>query len=318
MSSDDILSSVAKMWFARMMEGESKINERVTWGLETKAQVPLVQALTLGAGILAALVGMMLFGWAVAWILELKITAGDVLLAGTLITLGVAGLVVASVLVFRSGNMGLRVVYALVLAVVLAVGIAGTLTSARGQFDLLHGVALVLVPVLLVPGVALTYRQLADLFDPHGKTSPVERMMRPYIPQMFAGGTDEEGPGRLRVPYRVNGQVPVPEKPKGNVEGDVVVGLHPDDANLVDFVREAKRRGLARRKWLQKGRPNYVLPTTGTEVGRDTYDALIEEIVEWGFVAPGGDGKRAHWLMSWEDVIATIETEMVRQLGAAE
>lgn len=314
MSNDEFGQTFLKIWIARMMEGESQIAETIKWDRETKANVPHFQALTAAEGILLLILGLGLFGWSVAWLLKWDITAGDVLLVGTgALTLLVALSAIAST-VLRSESKPVAWAFGGFFLLLLAVGVAAALTSARERFDFWHAAALALVPVLMIPGAALTYRQLIDLLDPFGKTSPMERMMRDYLPRLFGEGT---GPQRLSVPYRVNGELRPAHVDDGEQPG-TVLHVAPQDANLADFIREAGRRGLGRRKWLMKGRENYVLPSTKTEVGRDIYDDLIEQAEQWGFVTPGGGGSRANWLVSPKAALARLEAEMVAQLREGE
>jgi hypothetical protein len=49
--------------------------------------------------------------------------------------------------------------------------------------------------VVAIPGILLAYRQGRDLLDPFGKTSPMERMLRPHIANMLMGPQEEAEEG---------------------------------------------------------------------------------------------------------------------------
>lgn len=306
--SESFGESLLKFWFARALEGESQIQEHIQWDRETKGLVPLVQAAGVALGVGSVVVGLALMGWGATRAINVHITPTDALLAGVLLALALVILAIAARFIFR---MAQPIVSASLAVAVFLLVVVGVLMALFGELDTGAGLALAGATAILVAGLSLAYRQLVDLLDPFGKTSPVERMMRPYLAQLFTG--QQEQVNRLSVPYRINGTLREPAAAMA-ADGEPVVRIHRDDLALIEFIREAERRGLSRRKWLQKRQPNVVLPRSGVEVGRDIYDDMVARLAQWGIVSPGGEGKASHWMMNAADGIELIEREIVAQV----
>lgn len=311
--SDDFTGMILKILAARWFEGESQIQEHIDWTPKTKGMVPLAQAATAAVGILALLVGLGMLGWGTGQVIDVEITVMDAVLVGVMVcVLLVVSLAVAR-WVLKTGPTVVIAGFALLVMVVMLVALTGALAGDGMAAPAV--VALGLAPAFLVAGGALAYRQLQDLLDPFGKTSPAERMVAPYISQLFGSGQGEVR--RLTVPYRVNGALRAPVA-AAREDGEPIVEVHVDDMALAEFIDEAARRGLARRSWLVKGGQNVLLPRSGVRVGRDVFDELMGRLVAWGFVDPGGEGAAAHWLVPPGEALETLEREMVEQLGEGE
>lgn len=306
--SDDFGSKLLQLLLVRAMEGESQIKETLEWNRETKGIVPLVQALGVMAGLAAMSLGLGMLGWGATRAVDVHIDLGGTLLIGVLLLLGLSGIYGLARHFFQTSPVivaaGLGVILFLVLLAALLLAIFG------GRLDLWAVLALVASPPVLVAGIALGYRQLIDLLDPYGKTSPVERQMFPYLGELFVGS--QEQAKRLDVPYRINGEMREPASEL--MDGEPIVRIHRDDLALIEFISEAAQRGLSRRKWLQRGQQNVILPRSGVEVGRDTYDEMMTRMIDWGFVTPGGEGRSSHWMTRPADAVQVIEREIVAQL----
>jgi len=91
-----------------------------------------------------------------------------------------------------------------------------------------------------LPGALLAYRQVRELVDPFGKTSPVERKLLPLIEDIFNVSQEEEPPRRV---------VEVRTELGEYVTDSKVLGL--DEDRLAAFAKELVRCGwdLAESRW---------------------------------------------------------------------
>lgn len=300
--SDGFMRQFLQMMLVRAMEGESQIKEVYQHGTETKFKVQALQMLSVFCALCGLTLGLWLIGGQLVWLLDLELKAGDYLLVaiGAVALLG-GGAMLAQ-FAFQTKHRVIQSVMGLGVAIVLVVAVLVAVNSRREDWTILRGIGMVTGTSLVVACGAWAYNQLCELIDPFGKQSPVERMMMPYLPQLF-GGEEEETEFTRLLPYRRNGQQQATST--GPRQGP---RLHPGDADLVDFIAEARVRGLARKAWL-KGR-KYKLPATSNRVTRNRFDELIEMAVHWGFVEPGGEGVAAQWLVRPEDALRTLLLEM--------
>lgn len=312
MARDDFGSMFMRFWMARMMEGESQIQEHIEWTPRTKGLVPLAQAATMFLGLLAVVLGLGLLAWGATRVVEVDLSALDALLAGVLLGLLLLLAVVAVQSLLQGSAASVVGGFGALVGLVAVAGLVLALT--RDRLDAPAAWAVATAPVLMVAGGALAWRQMLDLVDPFGKVSAMERRIAPYIPMLFEGPEQAE---RLVIPYRVNGELREPAAAM-RADGEPIVRARREDVALVEFIREAETRGLSRRGWLRRNRANVVLPRSGMEVGRDTYDEMIGELAAWGIVARGGEGHRHHWMMRPAEAIGLIEREMVSQLVEGE
>lgn len=307
---DDFSRAILQFLIAKSFEGESQIDERIDWNAETKGRVPLVQALTATVGLTMSMVGLFLLGWQATWLLGLDLDVFGALLVATFALILLLLLMAAIRALTNSYSAGVLVVLAASLVILLAMG-ALAYASDR-ELSMWHGFALIAGMALLMPGLALTYRQLADLIDPFGKTSPLERMLYPYLGTIFGeqGEPVQPEPRRL-VPFRHNGAVSAVSTGTG-----ARYDVHPDDLDLLAFIREASQRGLAREALVTK--PRIKLRPTGTEITRGVYDAMMRRASEeWGFIDRGGEGHPAHWLVEPSTALGVLEAEIQRIRGEA-
>ena len=301
---DDFTNSLLKLWMARALEGESQIEERIDWNTETKGRVPLVQMATAAIGLLAVLVGLGLLGSQAAWLFDLDLTIGDYLLV-TVFGLLVCLLVMAAVRVLSNTNNRNTVLLVTGAILVVLVGaILAAVVSKRQELDILHSGAIMFGIALFLPGLALSYRQLTDLVDPFGKTSPMERMIYPYL-DVLLGAQAQPDPELARlIPHRVSGHTQA-------ISSNGAFQVHPDDLNLIAFIREASLRGLARADLVTD--PRIKLRPTGTELTRDVYDTLLHRASdEWGFIRRGGGGHASVWLIEPAQALTLLEEEAKR------
>lgn len=192
----------------------------------------------------------------------------------------------------------------------MATGIWLVFVVAAGQAAAEHEtwalLALAVGLALGVPGGILVYRQGRDLIDPYGKTSPVERMLMPYLAKLFdVEEEEEEGetPGRM-VPVRSGARTEAVRAAPWTLD------VHPHDAELLEFMGLAKVKGLGQASWLENGR--VVLRSTGVEVTRGVWDRIMEDLVRWGFVDRGGGGRAASWLVEPERARGILRREVER------
>lgn len=170
-------------------------------------------------------------------------------------------------------------------------GIGGALArESQHSFPILELIKVVLGLGLLIATWPLAINQYRGLIDPYWRQSPFERAVIPYILSLIDTESEEDGQEVARlIPWRNNGRIGAtsaePEEPG--------IPLHPDDADLIDFLTEARGRGIARSAWV-KG-DAHQLPHTGNYVSRDKFDELIGRLVAWGYVVPGGHGRAATW-----------------------
>jgi hypothetical protein len=299
---DDLLKSFLQMMLVRAMQGESQIQEQYHHGVETKAKVQAAQAISIFAAVCLVLLGMGLIGGQLAWLMDLTLTAGDYLLVfiAAVMLLAAGGWLASRA--FSGKQRVVQSVMGLAMALLITVAAISAVNAHREEWSIWRAAALVVGMGLIVSCGSWAYRQLTELLDEFGKTSPMERMMMPYLEELF-GQTAEPQYTRL-VPYRRGGE----QLATSNGATAEPPPLHPDDQDLLDFIEEAQRRGLSRGAWLDG--PKYKLPTTGNRVTRDRYDTLVRLLAHWGFIALGGDGAGHDWLLEPDQALEILQGEM--------
>jgi uncharacterized membrane protein YhaH (DUF805 family) len=293
-SGDSFGDMLLKLIITRAAQGESEIQEHIERNAHTAATMPLAQAGAAAVGIVAVLVGLGLIGWQAAWLLDWDLTPGDFLLVGCL---GIIIFFSAVAIIHRlahDANHPTILLLAAALGGLLLIGILAALLSHRHALTWWRAMAIVAGLACLIPGLALAYRQLVDLTDPFGKTSAMERMIRPYFGQLF-GQPDPEPEYSRFMPYT-----------NANGTKAVSVGTGPlgkEDAKLLEFAQRGAGVGLSRRVWLGK-----TLTCTGESVTRDVYDGLVARMVRLGYAIPAPSrGKSARWAIAPTDAIAHLE-----------
>jgi hypothetical protein len=306
--SDDFRKALLQMLMIRGFTGESEIKEHINWDVQTRGKVPLVQAFTGMVGIFCILVGLFLLGGQVGVLTGLDLTPADYLFAAVL---GLTAFLVVMGLLYRamrSATQGTVAILAAGLALILVLAMISAVAGAAERFTIWRGLASALGIVLLLPGLALAYRQLVDLIDPFGKTSPMERMMVPYLAHLFIGEPIAPAPPARLIPRRVAGQLTDAVSYAPEVDH---YDIAREDLDFVAFIAEAARYGLARNVLIR--RPRIRLRPSGTILTRDVYDAMMERAdVEWGFVDRGGDGIAATWRVNPEDALRILRDEIRR------
>lgn len=162
---------------------------------------------------------------------------------------------------------------------------------------------------LAIPGAILTYRQGADLLDPFGKTSPMERMLRPYLKDLMVG--KEPDVVEVLKPYPVyigtNGHIVSMDA----IDTDAETMMQPEFEDFAEFLRMAKSRGLSRDALVT--RPRLTMPS-GQELSRPYWETMMAIGEEWGILDRGGSGRPSHWLMEPAEAIQRIEL-VINQAG---
>lgn len=292
-------SGILKALIAKWAGDESSIQERVERNVHTGATMPLAQSAAGAAGLFAALVGLGILVSQTAELFGYRIVPGDALFLGSVTVF----LFLASVVIFRqlasTYNPATIGLLSTALAGLVLLGFIGTVFSRRDELTWWRVALCAAGLVLIVFGLALAYREIADLLDPHGKTSAFERMIRPYLPLLF--GLPEPEPEYSRfVPFR-----------RGNGAEVLNIGdgpLGPEDAELLEFARRAASVGLSRRLWLGQ-----TLECTNQPVTRDKFEELVGRLVHLGYVTPGGQGIAARWAVPAAEVVADLEAQVAMQ-----
>ena len=301
--SDDLLKSFLQMMLVRAMQGESQIQEQYHHGVETKAKVQAAQALSIFAATCLVVLGMILVGGQLVWLMDLDLTAGDylfVFIAATMLV-GAGGWLASRA--FSGRHRLIQAVMGLAIALLVAAAAISAVNAHRNDWTVLRAAALVVGVALIVSCGSWGYRQLTELLDEFGKTSPMERMMMPYLSELFQ---QQAEPTYTRlVPWRRGGEQ---RATSNGARTEEPPPLHPDDQDLIDFVAEAQRRGLSRAAWLEGAK--YVLPHTRNRVTRDRYDVLVRLAARWGFVVLGGDGMATDWLLEPDQALEILTGEM--------
>lgn len=212
-------------------------------------------------------------------------------------------------------------------------GLAFTLSVALaffGVFLLMRSAALDFrgwgaVFLLLGPGLAFGFAMVAvnqarELVDTFWRKSPWEKMTGPasaHLLNSIAESDGDEGMVPRIIPYRLNG---------GDVQatsGLVVDGVPTDrrDVRLLDFLELAESLHVAptrRMMGVESKRP-YLLRQSRERLTRELYDAILADLVTWGFVRVAGRrGSRATWALDPRRAYAILERELVRRHNAAD
>ena len=300
----DWTRQLLQVMFMRAMEGESRIEEKWPDVVASRHTVRVKQWLGSMAGLLVCVVGLAAVGAPVAWAGGLT-SFLDIALVGTFVALitmliiGLSGWALANkppqLRILLSGLVGSLVLMAIIL---IALRIA--------EPEPWHAPLAMIGVVVLVPSLAFTYNQVRELIDPMGWLSALERQLTPYLHQMLDLPGEQQEYTRL-VPAHANGQTHAT-----SYQPNRTPPLHPDDLDLVAFIEEAQRRGLARSAWLE-GKQIKLRPT-GTHVSRNKYDELMNAAAKWGFVEPGGGGVAASWLIEPDQALEILKRE-IREVG---
>jgi hypothetical protein len=212
MTQDSFGEQLLKLMLVRTLEGESQIDEHIQWNRETKALVPLAQALTVAVGITAT----------------------------------VTGLIFIAIAVWEPKTWPLALL------------------------------SLALIPA----GLLLTYRQARELLDPFGKLSPMERMIRPYVGQLFTVDPPQPQPGKERIVLlRTRGLITNHADEEKQILGD-----------FGEFVARLPHKGTTLRAWEE-------------ELGRDIYNDYRDKLIEagyaqWKSIGPHGPHERQGWKLT--------------------
>lgn len=139
---------------------------------------------------------------------------------------------------------------------------------------------------LVISGALLTYRQSRELLDPYGKMSPMERMLKPYMGDVFGGmAIDPEG----RVLPRHTIEVQVKDKKTTNFLD--AAWLELSDDSLVAFARGLSAgRGLAEGAW-SKDR-------TAFPQGINEFRAVRSRLVQAGLVRRESTARNAAFVLT--------------------
>lgn len=295
--SDNFGDVLLKMIMARAAQGESQIEEHIERNAHTAASMPLAQAFVAGVGVLSTVVGLAAIGSQAAFLFGWRLLPGDYLLIAVIgLLIIVVSFAAVRILADQYSAAAVGVVVGGLVGLVI-VALIAALLSHRDSLTWWRAGLIALGLAALIPGVALSYRQLVDLVDPFGKTSAMERMIKPYLSQLFGGTEPEPEPEYSRfVPHRL-----------ANETAALNIGtgpLHPKDAELLEFVRRAATAGLSRRVWLGQ-----TLETSGQSVTRDRYEFMIDRLVHLGYVHPGGQGYAARWAVPPSEAVEDLENQ---------
>lgn len=288
---------------ARGMESESTIQERIEWSPRTKALLPLYQAFVGVIAGLMFLLGSGLLGANLNAGLDLGlIKVADMLFLGCVVA--IIGLLAVRGIMLWTQHLDQWIYWAVGGTVSLLLGLSVLALASETTWSewQLAGVGLGLA--LIAPGAALFIRIMADLLDPFGKTSPLERALLPFA-QRLLGQEEMDSqpePPPAAIPWRQAGQVRA-TSPAPDLSTHVL--LTRQEAALLEFLEESEVRGLGRSAWLGKDQPNVYLPHSRLEVTRETFDGLIDLAVHWGFIRKRGPRKTP------ERVVVAAEAEAI-------
>jgi hypothetical protein len=298
--------TLIQAWVLKGMEGESQIQEHIQWDLRTKGWMPLFQALGAVIGLNMIAVGLSFLGWGTGRLADIEIAFSDGMLVGTLFCLLFAVLMVVFGRLLNTSTRIVVIVFTLLLSLMIVSAVIVALR--QNKLDTWGTIAVIFAPSILIPGMALAYRQLFDLFDPFGKTSPLERMVRPHLAELMAGAP---GIPEMAIPYRIGTEF---REPLIELNGEDTVMINLRDRQMLEFIEVAKKRGLTRRNWIRRLQPNITLPVTGLEITKDEYNAMIDKLAAWGIIWRGGDGKATRWRIEPAKAIEFLNKEIISQV----
>lgn len=187
----------------------------------------------------------------------------------------------------------------------IALCLWGLGTAITEQFWHWYGVLGTMCAAGVLFWLAVIVNQWRELLDTFWRKSPAESALTPALAGVLESWAQEAQPD-------VEGRW-VPLKAAGDIRALMMADEgRPDNnhvpaqvADLVDFVALAGRLGLSRRAWLGKR-----LPSSGHEVTREMYDALIDTCDRLGYIERGGEGVAHTWRMDRSDVLRALGREM--------
>jgi hypothetical protein len=307
------IGQFVQMMLIRAMEGESQIKEQIQHSQETKSKLQASQALALFVAVCAMGAGLWLIGHGLAQTFKLEMEAGDFGLMGAAIVLAVV--MVAAVIrrLLAGMETGLQVVSTVLVILIAFAMIAAAAVKVKPieYAELLIGTA------ATIAGLSWAKHQMQELLDPMGRTSGVERMIRPYLPTIFGQDEEEEPEYTDPIPHRLRGHTSLTSASNGDGQRR---HAPPWAYNLLEFVNRAAEVGLSRdRVWLKKGKPRYKL-SNGNRVTRGMYDTFLEKMELYGWVEKDGDQDAWKWREEMTPHLAAdlLEAEINRIEGEAQ
>jgi hypothetical protein len=306
-----LIAQFLQMWLVRAMEGESKIQEQIQHGRETKSKLQASQALALFVAICAMGTGLWLIGQAVGRAFDLEMEAGDFALLGAGIFLAVDLLTIGIRKALDGMEPGLQVI-ATVLVLLIAFGV---LAAAALKMQPIQYAGLMIGTAATIAGLSWAKHQMQELLDPMGRTSGVERMVKPYLPRLF--GEDDEGEPEYGepIPHRMRGHTALTSAASDNGQRKAA----PWTYELLEFIKRSAEIGLSRdRAWLKAGKPRYKL-SSGSRVTRGLYDAFLEKMQLYEWVQKDGDQDAWQWAPGITPHLAAdlLKAEIARIEGEA-
>lgn len=280
----------------RGMLGESTIKETSSIGMTTRVWMPLVQTIAIGVGFVLFSAGAwgLMDGLIVSF--DADVQPAMYLLLFVVVVALLGGISYATYRAFLSAKPAARWVMAIAITLFVLTALVSATLELRAAFDLWRFLeTLVGAGVMLGSGL-LVFHQILNVVDPYWRTSPAERELL----AMWRNQPDPvyEPARASRIPYRHGGRrddkILVPEP-------DEVLPEH-SEYELLDFLELSQRIGLARSAWISDAERR--LKSTGAVVDRRIYDRIIAELVDAGYVIPGGDGKATRWAPGWDPTSA--------------
>lgn len=292
---------IAKIWAVRGMEGESRIEEHWADIIASRNTVRVRQWVSIIVASFLSIMGLAMVGVPLA-MAGGKTSFLDMAFIGTLSGMALCLLVGLVGWAAREQTPIVRATLLISASMVIVVpSVLGALLA--GDAPWWSGPVAILGICLFVPSIPFLYNQIKDLVDPMGWSSFFERSMAPHIIEMLR--TEMQAQKVVNRPIikwshgergqDISGRMLVAE---GEEDDPLVIDAPDrDDLNLVDFLKEAGNRGLARRFWLKPGEARYRMPTTGDRVTRSVYDNMVEMAEERGYLSRGADGAATEWLV---------------------
>ena len=211
----------------------------------------------------------------------------------------------------------LAVMQAAILAASIALGlgsIVGLGFSLFGGWPLWASLTLLFACIGSLVALALLIQNMVhELSGHYWRQSPAEQALMPALVDLLESMAHREREGDVPriIPYQVNGETRATSAAPANP-----VELDRADARMLDFLMIAMTRHIdapTRRKMrADDGMKHFTLSQCKEPLNREVYDAIIVDLMAWGFVAERkGIGRT--WAMPPADAYRVLAAEVERR-----
>lgn len=276
----------------RGMLGESTIKESSSIGLTTRVTMPLLQAASIGLSFVVFAAG----GWALVdglvGAFDIDLNPGMYLL--TLVTIGtlVIGLWVGANRAFEKSRAAVRWAFVLASALFVVSALLSAAFEFQRAFDWMRFAEILFGAGAVLASALLLFHQILNIVDPYWRTSPAERELLAMWRSQPGQISDQRF--AQRIPYRHAG------RSERILAEPQTADLHPDpfEYEVLDFLKMSREIGLGIRDWARG--TVQVLESTKVKVTETKWAAIVDRLIEDGYVLSGGHGFPTRWAEGWD------------------